>query len=35
MNTTSQIDFDRLLQLRMLDKTIKDNDMSYRVNVVR
>jgi hypothetical protein len=29
MNTKSQIDFDRLLQLRMLDKTEEDNDMSW------
>jgi hypothetical protein len=29
MNTKSQIDFDRLLQLHMLDKTEEDNDMSW------
>jgi hypothetical protein len=28
MNTKSQVDFDRLLQLHMLDKTEKDNDKS-------
>jgi hypothetical protein len=28
MNTKSQIDFDRLLQLHMLDKTENDNNMS-------
>jgi hypothetical protein len=28
MNTKSQIDFDRLLQLHMLDQTEEDNDMS-------
>jgi hypothetical protein len=29
MNTKSQIDFDRLLQLDMLDKTEEYNDMSW------
>jgi hypothetical protein len=29
MNTKSQIDFDRLLQLHMLDNTEEDNDMSW------
>jgi hypothetical protein len=29
MNTKSQVDFDRLLQLHMLDKTEEDNDMSW------
>jgi hypothetical protein len=29
MNTKSQIDFDRLLQLYMLDKTEEYNDMSW------
>jgi hypothetical protein len=29
MNTKSQIDFDRLLQLHMLDQTEEDNDMSW------
>jgi hypothetical protein len=28
MNTKSQIDFDRLLQRHMLDKTEEDNDIS-------
>jgi hypothetical protein len=28
MNTKSQVDFDRLLQLHMLDDTEEDNDMS-------
>jgi hypothetical protein len=30
MNTKSQIDFDRLMQLYMLDKTEEDNDMSWQ-----
>jgi hypothetical protein len=29
MNTKSQVDFDRFLQLHMLDKTEKENDMSW------
>jgi hypothetical protein len=29
MNTKSQVDFDRLLQLHMLDKTEEDKDMSW------
>jgi hypothetical protein len=29
MNTKSQVDFDRLLQLHMLDQTEEDNDMSW------
>jgi hypothetical protein len=29
MNTKSQVDFDRLLQLNMLDKTEEDKDMSW------
>jgi hypothetical protein len=29
LNTKSQIDFDRLLQLHMLDQTEEDNDMSW------
>jgi hypothetical protein len=29
MNTKSQGDFDRLLQLHMLDQTEEDNDMSW------
>jgi hypothetical protein len=29
MNTKSQVDFDRLLQLHMLDYTEEDNDMSW------
>jgi hypothetical protein len=29
MNTKSQVDFDRLLQLHILDKTEEDNDMSW------
>jgi hypothetical protein len=29
MNTKSQVDFDRLLQLHMLDNTEEDNDMSW------
>jgi hypothetical protein len=29
MNTKSQIDFDRLLQLHMLDNTEEDKDMSW------
>jgi hypothetical protein len=30
MNTKSQVDFDRLLQLHMLDNTEEDNYMSWR-----
>jgi hypothetical protein len=30
INTKSQIDFDCLLQLHMLDNTEEDNDMSYK-----
>jgi hypothetical protein len=30
MNTKSQVDFDRLLQLHMLDYTEEDNDMSWK-----
>jgi hypothetical protein len=29
MNTKSQVDFDRLLQLHMLDQAEEDNDMSW------
>jgi hypothetical protein len=29
LNTKSQIDFDRLLQLHMLDQTEEDNDTSW------
>jgi hypothetical protein len=29
LNIKSQVDFDRLLQLHMLDKTEEDNDMSW------
>jgi hypothetical protein len=29
MNTKSQIDYDRLMQLHMLDNTEEDNDMSW------
>jgi hypothetical protein len=35
MNTKSQVDFDHLLQLHMLNKTEEDNDMSWKYyNVV-
>jgi hypothetical protein len=34
MNTKSQIDFDRLLQLHMLDQTEEDNDMSWECHKV-
>jgi hypothetical protein len=34
MNTRSQIDFDRLLQLHMFDKTEEDNDMSWECHKV-
>jgi hypothetical protein len=34
MNTKSQINFDRLLQLHMLDKTEEDNDMSWECHKV-
>jgi hypothetical protein len=35
MNTKSQIDFDRLLQLHLVDKIEEDNDMSWQCcNVV-
>jgi hypothetical protein len=34
MNTKSQIDFDRLLQLHMLDKTEEDKDMSWECHKV-
>jgi hypothetical protein len=34
MNNTSQIDFDRLLQLHMLDQTEEDNDMSWECHKV-
>jgi beta-galactosidase beta subunit len=34
MNTKSQIDFDRLLQLHMLDQTEEDNDMSWECHMV-
>jgi hypothetical protein len=30
LNTKSQVDFDRLLQLHMLDQTEEDNDMSWK-----
>jgi hypothetical protein len=30
MNTKSQVDFDRLLQLHMLDNTEEDKDMSRK-----
>jgi hypothetical protein len=29
MNTKSQVDFDHLLQLHMLDNTEEDSDMSW------
>jgi hypothetical protein len=34
MNTKSQVDFDRLLQLHMLYKTEEDNDMSWECHKV-
>jgi hypothetical protein len=34
MNTKSQVDFDRLLQLNMLDKTEEDKDMSWECHKV-
>jgi hypothetical protein len=34
MNTKSQIDFDRLLQLNILDQTEEDNDMSWECHKV-
>jgi hypothetical protein len=34
MNTKSQIDFDRLLQLHMLDNTEEDKDMSWEFHKV-
>jgi hypothetical protein len=34
MNTKSQIDFDRLLQIHMLDDTKEDNDMSWECHKV-
>jgi hypothetical protein len=34
MNSKSQVDFDRLLQLNMLDQTKKDNDMSWECHKV-
>jgi hypothetical protein len=34
LNTKSQVDFDRLLQLYMLDNTEKDNDMSWECQKV-
>jgi hypothetical protein len=34
LNTKSQVDFDRLLQLYMLDKTEEDNDMSWEFHKV-
>jgi hypothetical protein len=34
MNTKSQVDFDRLFQLHMLDKTKEDNDMSWECHKV-
>jgi hypothetical protein len=34
MNTKSQIDFDCLLQLHMLDQTEEDNDMSWECHKV-
>jgi hypothetical protein len=34
MNTTSQVDFDRLLQLHMIDKTEEYNDMSWECHKV-
>jgi hypothetical protein len=34
MNTKSQVNFDSLLQLHMLDKTEEDNDMSWECHKV-
>jgi hypothetical protein len=34
MNAKSQVDFDRLLQLHMLDKTEEDKDMSWECHKV-
>jgi hypothetical protein len=34
MNTKSQVDFDLLLQLHMLDNTEEDNDMSWECQKV-
>jgi hypothetical protein len=34
MNSKSQVDFDRLLQLHMLDNTEEDNDMSWEFHHV-
>jgi hypothetical protein len=34
MNTKSQVDFDQLLQLHMLDKTEEDNDTSWEFHKV-
>jgi hypothetical protein len=34
MNTKSQVDFDRLLKLHMLDQTEEDNDMSWECHKV-
>jgi hypothetical protein len=34
MNTKSQVDFDCLLQLHMLDQTEADNDMSWEFHKV-
>jgi hypothetical protein len=34
MNTKSQVDFDRLLKIHMLDKTEEDNDMSWECHKV-
>jgi hypothetical protein len=34
MNTKSQVDFDRLLQLHILDQTEEDNDMSWECHKV-
>jgi hypothetical protein len=34
LNTKSQVDFDRLLQLHMLDNTKDDNDMSWECHEV-
>jgi hypothetical protein len=34
MNTKSQIDYDRLMQLHMLDNTEEDNDMSWEYHEV-
>jgi hypothetical protein len=34
MDTKSQVDFDRLLQLHMLDNTEEDKDMSWKCHMV-